>query len=113
MELRRNESIMKENIAVSLFRGIEVVSGKLTITSDRLYFQPNSLNIQTHPLELHLKDIAAVEKRNTLFVIPNGMKIKMHNGQEHKFVVWKRAEIIGMIQDTKMKQKMTVIIKTR
>ncbi|ASJ52261.1 hypothetical protein BP422_01145 [Brevibacillus formosus] len=113
MELRRNESIRKENIAVSLFRGIEVVSGRLTITSDRLYFQPNSLNIQTQSLELHLKDIAAVEKRNTLFVIPNGMKIKMHNGQEHKFVVWKRAEIIGMIQDSKMKQKMTVIIKTR
>lgn len=45
MELRRNESIMKENIAVSLFKGIEVVSGRLTITSDRLYFQPNSLNI--------------------------------------------------------------------
>ncbi|MGG1203711.1 GRAM domain-containing protein [Brevibacillus formosus] len=113
MELRGNESIVQENIAANLFRGMEGVGGRLMITSERLYFQPHSLNIQTQPLELNLKDIAAVEKRNTLFVIPNGMKIKMHNGQEHKFVVWKRAEIIGMIQDTKMKQKMTVIIKTR
>ncbi|QDS38157.1 hypothetical protein FPS98_17910 [Brevibacillus brevis] len=113
MELKRNESIVQENIAANLFRGMEGVGGKLTITSERLYFQPHSLNIQTQPLELNIKDIAAVEKRNTLFVIPNGMKIKMHNGQEHKFVVWKRAEIIGMIEDTKMKQKMTVIIKTR
>ncbi|KMZ42399.1 MULTISPECIES: GRAM domain-containing protein [Bacillales] len=113
MELRRNESIVQENIAANLFRGREGVGGKLTITSERLYFQPHSHNNQTQPLELHLNDITAVEKWNTLFVIPNGMKIKMHNGQEHKFVVWKRAEIIGMIQDTKMKQKMTVIIKTR
>ncbi|NQF16078.1 hypothetical protein HPY31_19455 [Brevibacillus sp. HB1.3] len=113
MKLKRNESIVQENIAANLFRGMEGVGGKLTLTSDRLYFQPHSLNIQTEPLELNLNDIAAVEKRNTLFVIPNGMKIKMHNGQEYKFVVWKRAEIIGMIQDTKMKQKMTVIIKTR
>lgn len=113
MELRRNESIVLENIAAYLFRGMEGGGGRLTITSERLYFQPHSLNIQTQPLELNLKDMAAVEKRKTLFVIPNGMKIKMHNGQEHKFVVWKRAEIIGMIQDTKMKQKMTVIIKTR
>lgn len=113
MELKRNESIVQENIEANLFRGMEGVGGKLTITNERLYFQPHSLNIQTQPLELNLKDIAAVENRNTLFVIPNGMKIKMHNGQEHKFVVWKRAEIIGMIEDTKMKQKMTVIIKTR
>ncbi len=113
MELRRNESIVKENIAVSLFRGIEVVSGRLTITSDRLYFQPHSLHIQTQPLELNLKDIATVEKRNTLFMIPNGMKIKMHNGQDHTFLGWKRAEIMGSIQDTKKEQKMTVIIKTR
>ncbi|MED1781508.1 GRAM domain-containing protein [Brevibacillus fortis] len=113
MQLRPNESIVKENIAANLFRGMEGVGGRLTITSERFYFQPHSLNIQTQPLELNLKDIAAVEKRNTLYVIPNGMKIKMHDGQEHKFVVWKRAELIGLIQDTKMKQKMTVVIKTR
>ncbi|MFC8684365.1 GRAM domain-containing protein [Brevibacillus porteri] len=113
MELRRNESIVQENIAAYLFRGMEGVGGKLAITSERLYFQPHSLNIQKQPFELNLKDIATVEKRNTLFVIPNGMKIKMHNGQEHKFVIRKRAEIIGMIQDTKTKRKMTVIIKTR
>lgn len=113
MELVPNESIVKENIAANLFRGLEGVGGNLTITSERLYFQPHSLNIQSQPLELSLKDIAAVEKRNTMFVIPNGMKIKMHNGQEHKFVVWNRAELIGLIQDTKTQQKMKVIIKTR
>ncbi|MFF0829795.1 GRAM domain-containing protein [Brevibacillus sp. NPDC003359] len=113
MQLRPNESIVKEDIAANLFRGMEGVGGKLTITSERLYFQPHSFNIQTQLLELSLKDIESVEKRNTMFVIPNGMKIKMHNGQEHKFVVWKRAELIGLIQDTKMKQKMTVIIKTK
>ncbi|MGO0059497.1 GRAM domain-containing protein [Brevibacillus fluminis] len=98
MGLFEIETTLKENIPANLMRGIEAVGGKMTITNERIIFTPHVLNIQTKPLEIGIHEITAVEKRNSLFIVPNGIKIVVKHGQAYKFVVWKREELIGLIR---------------
>ncbi len=97
MELRSSEYIVKERIPANLFRSIEAVGGRLTITNERLLFTPHMINIQTEPVEINMADIVGVEKRNTIGLVPNGIKIINRYGSEFKFVVYKRAQLIELI----------------
>jgi len=83
----------------NLFRGIEAVGGTLTVTSDKLIFQPHAVNIQSAPLELPLGEIERADKRNSLLVVPNGMKVTDRSGKQHKFVLWGRDEVIAIINE--------------
>ncbi|RKP57995.1 hypothetical protein D7Z26_00325 [Cohnella endophytica] len=101
MELRATERYIKENLPANLFRGIEAVGGKIDVTNERVIFKPHGFNVQTKPLELNIQDIVSIEKRNTLLLVPNGMKIRLNDGQEYKFVVWNRAKLIDLIMKLK------------
>ncbi|MGN7763380.1 GRAM domain-containing protein [Paenibacillus sp. 22594] len=103
MELKSTEYFIMEHVPANLFRGIEAVGGRLYITNERVIFKPHSFNIQSKPLEISIQEIVNIEKRNTLLVVPNGMRISIKNGQEHKFVIWNRAKLIELIKDTKIK----------
>ncbi|TBL75977.1 GRAM domain-containing protein [Paenibacillus thalictri] len=92
---QQNNSAM--NVNANLFRGIEAVGGKMHITSEVLKFEPHSINIQSQPLSIRIADIAVVEKRNTLLIVPNGITVKDKSGQEYKFVVNKRDNVISHI----------------
>jgi hypothetical protein len=85
------------DIAANFFRGIEAVGGRLKITGEKLKFEPHKLNIQTAILEIQLNEILIAEKRNTLFLVPNGMKVKLKSGKEYKFVLWNRGKVIDYI----------------
>ncbi|OXS59854.1 hypothetical protein B1A99_09960 [Cohnella sp. CIP 111063] len=87
----------------NLFRGIEAVGGTLTVTSDKLIFQPHAVNIQSAPLELPLGEIERADKRNSLLVVPNGMKVTDRSGKQHKFVLWGRDEVIAIINEAAAK----------
>jgi hypothetical protein len=108
MELRSTEQYVLQNAAANLFRGIEGVGGRLDVTNERVIFRPHSLNIQTKVLEIDLKEIVKVEKRNTMFVVPNGMKIGVTGGKEYKFVVWGRTKLIEIIHNVKSKASANV-----
>jgi len=99
MNPQANESVVIKK-AANLFRGIESVGGKLTITNEKLLFEPHKINIQSQPLEIPFQDIERAEKRNSLLVVPNGMKVIDRSGREYKFVVWGRDEIIDLINKT-------------
>ncbi|MFC4304407.1 GRAM domain-containing protein [Cohnella boryungensis] len=101
MELRPTEQYILQNAAANLFRGIEGVGGRLDVTNERVIFRPHSLNIQTKILEIDLQEIVKVEKRNTMFVVPNGMKICVTSGKEYKFVVWGRTKLIEQIRNAR------------
>lgn len=101
MELRSNELFVLEKVAANLFRGIESVGGRLSITTERLVFEPHAINIQSNILELNVHDIVKVEKRNNLLVVPNGMKLTTGDGKEYRFVVWNRSKIMELINQTK------------
>jgi len=97
MEMRPTEYVVKERIPANLFRSVEAVGGRLTITNERLLFNPHMINIQTEPVEINMADIIGVEKRNTMGLVPNGIKITNRYGSEFKFVVYKRAQLIDLI----------------
>ena len=88
------------DVAANLFRSIEAVGGRLKITSRRLLFEPHAINVQTNPEEILLGDVVEVGKRNTPWIVPNGMFVRTRAGQEFKFVVWGRNELIRLIQSS-------------
>jgi len=100
LELRKNEQILVDR-AANLFRGIEGVGGRLKITNQRLIFEPHAINIQKQILEVPLNQIKEVSPRNTIGIVPNGILVKLVSGQEYKLVVWKRKELIELINKNK------------
>ena len=97
IRLRSGEQVLAEK-AANLFRGIEAVGGRMTVTNQRIFFEPHMLNIQTIPAEIPLAHVAEVGKRNTLGIIPNGLSIITKGGEEYRFVVWGRERLIDLIQ---------------
>ena len=87
--------IIKVN--ANLFRGIESVGGKLTVTDKRLHFKSHSFNIQTGETEIPLNEIAGVTKVNTLGLVPNGLLVKLKNGKNYQFVVSRRNSVYDLL----------------
>lgn len=81
----------------NLFRGAEVVGGKLKITDRRLIFESHDFNIQTGTTEILIEQIAEVKKRNTLGIVPNGISVITKDESGYKFVLWNRSKIIDFI----------------
>ena len=100
LKLQKNEEILADRVA-NLFRGIGAVGGRIKITNQRLIFEPHALNIQKQILEVPLNQIKEVSPRNTLLLIPNGILVKLVSGQEYKLVVWKRKELMELINKNK------------
>lgn len=86
------------DVRASLFRGIELVEGRLKITNRRVLFEPTILNVQRQTEEIPFAEIVEVGKRKTMRIVPNGMLIRTKLGVEYKFVVWGRDRLIGLIQ---------------
>ncbi|MDR1797333.1 MAG: hypothetical protein LBR44_07850 [Clostridiales Family XIII bacterium] len=76
--------------AANHFVGAESVGGKLYLMQDRLVFASHKLNVQTHSLEIPLRDIADISFSKTLGFVPNGMVVTLASGAREKFVVNKR-----------------------
>ena len=85
------------SINANLFRGIEAVGGKIHFSDNSLIFKSHELNIQKGKTEIKYKDIESISKRNTLGIVPNGIKIVLKNGVEHNFVVNNRKKIINFL----------------
>lgn len=96
--LQESETIIFKK-AANLFRGLEAVGGWVTLTDQRLIFEPHRINIQTEPLVLTYKEMIGIEKRNTLNLVPNGIKITTESGGEYKFVIWKRTAFIKYVNE--------------
>ena len=91
-----NETILAD-VAANLRRGIEGVGGRLLITSKRIKFTPHAFNFQSIPLEVPFSDIANAVAVNTMYIIPNGMKVYTTAGVVYQFVVWGRRRLVGLI----------------
>ncbi|WP_435802963.1 GRAM domain-containing protein [Polaribacter sp.] len=99
-ELLKNEKV-EEEIGASLFRGIEGVGGKMFFTNQRLIFKSHSLNIQKGQTNIDFSEIKNIEKRKTIKIVDNGIKVTTKEGKEYCFVVSDRD-----IQIQKIKNKL-------
>ena len=88
------------NVSANLFKGIEAVGGKLKITEVELIFTPHKVNIQSAPVSIKIEEIIKIQKRNTMFFVPNGMSVTVKSGEEYKFVVNKRGKLIDHLNQT-------------
>lgn len=92
----QSEQLLLKVIA-NLFRGWESVGGKLSITNKKLHFKSHSFNIQTGETILCLNEIVEVRKVNTAGIVPNGLLVRLKNGNSFQFVVSKRNQVYDTI----------------
>ncbi len=95
-ELLPGERVLADEMG-SLFRGWESVGGRIYVTNRRVIFESHGLNLQRGNTEIPLEEIVEARRRNTLFIVPNGMEIETRDGTRYRFVVWTRARLIDMI----------------
>ena len=79
------------------FKGLSNTGGNLTLTNTQLIFKPGRLNFRRNIETIAVKDIVAVERRNTLGVVQNGFGVVLRNGQTHRFVVYGREDWINAV----------------
>lgn len=76
--------------AANYYRGWEAVGGKLTLYTDRLYFESHGIALQPEPHTIYLSEITGLEKKNAFGIIPNGIIVINKSGKRDRFVVNKR-----------------------
>lgn len=97
VELGEGEEALFKGPA-NLGRGIKSVGGLLYITDSRLLFSPHHMmQKKEKQLEIPLNDIAEVGKRRTGGIIPNGMFVCTKSGDEYRFAVWERKNLIRLL----------------
>ncbi|WP_395738602.1 hypothetical protein [Prosthecobacter sp.] len=69
------------------FKRLDSVGGHLWLTSGQLRFRSHKLNLQNHEWTVSLADVASAQTAKTLGIIPNGLRIRLASGEEHRFVV--------------------------
>ena len=85
-ELLENEKV-EEEIFANLYRGIEGVGGKIFFTNQRLIFKSHSLNIQKGQTNIDYSEIKNIEKRKTMRIVKNGIKVTTKEAKEYCFLV--------------------------
>ena len=90
-----NKEIFTVN--ANLFRNSVSDGGKLIIFEDGLLFKPHSFNLDTNNVWIPISEVKNIEKFNSIFIIPNGLRINCKLGS-FDFVVSKREETIKIIE---------------
>ena len=71
--------------------GRETRGGFLMLADDRLRFIPHHVNVHCTDYSVCLSDIERVGYFNGYGIIPNGLAIRLHNGEEVRFIVFRRS----------------------
>lgn len=100
----QSEDVVYEG-AANLQKKLETVGGRLILFTDRLVFEPHSLNVQKQQISIQLESISKIESGWTkLFgfipLIPNALIISDGN-QHHRVTVFNRKLWIKRIQECK------------
>ncbi len=88
-----------KNILANYFLNGEAVGGKIFFDEDGMVFKSHALNIQTGETRIDYAEIARVGTRNTLGIVPNGLLVVTKYGDEHRFVIYHRKEVIAFLED--------------
>jgi len=84
--------------AANMIRGFEAVGGRLHFEENQMIFKSHAFNIQTGNTSIPYSEIESIARRNTLWIAPNGILVRMKSGVEYKFVIWNRNALIKYIQ---------------
>jgi GRAM domain len=95
--LEPDETLLAE-VYANLWRGWEAVGGKLFVTDRRIRFESHPLNVQCGATEILLSEVKAVSRCTNLGWLPNGLLVETTEARTHRFVVWNRQQLLGLIQ---------------
>lgn len=87
-----------KSIAANYFMDFEAVGGKIYFDEHGFTFKPHALNIQTGNTRIEYKNISAIQKSNTLGIVPNGMLVFTKDGVKHRFVINNRKKVIEFLE---------------
>jgi hypothetical protein len=87
--------------AATYFKGFFNTGGQLMLTERSLIFKPHVLNVKRKGFSIPLNNIVGVERRNTLFAIPNGFGVVLRDGTRERFVVYGREEWIEQLVEVR------------
>lgn len=96
--LQPNETVVKHGFGTHFVR-MMAMTGKLFLTNQRLYFVTHPLNFQRYDLSFSFGDIEQVYAKNNLHIFPQGLMVRLRDGQEHRFVVWGRKQWKAAIEE--------------
>jgi len=94
--LKDGERLLYENSA-NLLRKFKAIGGKLMVTDQRVIFETDALDLETGLISVTYKKIKKVKSVNTLMVIPNGIELELKSRDKFRFAVWKRKELLELI----------------
>ncbi len=97
MKLEAGESTILSK-AANIRKKVEYAGGTLTLTDRRLVVEPHNINIDSNAVDIPLANIAGVEPFNVLFVVPNGVLVRLKDGTEQRLVVWGREAVMAAIR---------------
>ncbi len=80
----------------------------MKITDREINFTPHKINLQRNPVSIKISDIKEVGKRNTFYIVPNGISVVLKNGEEYKFVVNNRQKIITHLTENLVKRGLVI-----
>ncbi len=92
------EDYVNGRIGANYMRGIEAVGGWINFDEKGLTFRSHPINIQTGETRIEYADIREIKKRRTLGIVPNGISIYTNDNFEHKFVIYKREQVIEFLK---------------
>jgi hypothetical protein len=102
--LQPGEEILKRGFA-NLQKNAETVGGELCLTTKRLIFQAHPFNVQRGETQIELSKIQSLEQSWTKLLgfiplCPNAFLVRLREGREHRFTVWKRGRWIRAVEAT-------------
>lgn len=103
--MEEDERILKKGLA-NLYCDREAFNGALYLTTGRLVFVGYLLDITSKYMEeISLSHVSEILKESSLFIIPNGLRVKTITDRDLKFVVSQRNQWIAEIN----KQLRTIV----
>lgn len=82
----------------NFMQGVGGVAGRIILSNQRVLFEAHKINVQSARLEIPLSAIESIVPSKTFGIVPNGLTIRCHSGEEYQFVVWGRKQIISKIE---------------
>lgn len=93
--MKDNTNLIYEGFANHQYK-YEYAGGILYLYSDKLIFKSHSINMNVHTTIIYLSDIKDIVEFNSLFIVPNGLRIVSKDSTD-KFVVNQRDKWIELI----------------
>jgi hypothetical protein len=97
MHLGQHETVIHRR-AANIRKKAEYAGGMLTLTNRRLVVEAHGANLDPHPVEIPLVNIASVEPFGIFGFVPTGVRIALKDGREERLAIWGRRATINAIR---------------